>query len=152
MTLGKIESRKFLPGRYSLSKLHNMGDRGFCSAAPRLWSTLPDHLRAPQTVDSSKRSLKTPLAFLCLIYDIIIIIFFFFFLKNFTLYSLVSGHPVEDALRSLLYLLGVRNETETLFVEFHLLIILSHLLQVAPQPTARFPVLLLLLGIQLLLL
>ena len=41
------------------TKLRTMGDRAFCSAAPRLWNALPDHLRAPQTTDAFKRNLKT---------------------------------------------------------------------------------------------
>ena len=43
------------------TKLHTMGDRAFSSAAPRLWNTLPDHLRAPQTAEAFKRDLKTHL-------------------------------------------------------------------------------------------
>ena len=39
------------------TKLRTMGDRAFCSAAPRLWNSLPDHLRA--TLDSFKTGLKT---------------------------------------------------------------------------------------------
>ena len=41
------------------TKLCTMGDRAFSSAAPRLWNTLPEYLRAPQTVDVFKRGLKT---------------------------------------------------------------------------------------------
>ena len=41
--------------------LKTMGMRAFCSAAPRLWNALPDHLRAPQTVESFKTHLKTHL-------------------------------------------------------------------------------------------
>ncbi|XP_060929417.1 uncharacterized protein LOC133003646 [Limanda limanda] len=41
------------------TKLRTMGDRAFCSAAPRLWNGLPDHLRATQTLDSFKTGLKT---------------------------------------------------------------------------------------------
>ena len=40
-------------------KLRTMGDRAFCSAAPRLWNSLPDHLRATQTLDCFKTGLKT---------------------------------------------------------------------------------------------
>ena len=47
--------------RVPRTKLCSIGDRAFCSAAPSLWNALPDHLRAPQTVDSFKRSLKTHL-------------------------------------------------------------------------------------------
>lgn len=31
------------------TKLHSIDDQAFCSAAPRLWNTLPDHLSAPLT-------------------------------------------------------------------------------------------------------
>ena len=41
------------------TNLKTMGDRAFSSAAPRLWNALPDHLRAPQTLDTFKRGLKT---------------------------------------------------------------------------------------------
>ena len=41
------------------TKLHSMGDRAFSSAAPRLWNALPDHLRAPQPLETFKRLLKT---------------------------------------------------------------------------------------------
>lgn len=41
------------------TKLHSMRGGAFCSAALRLWKTLSDPLRAPQTGDSLKRSLKT---------------------------------------------------------------------------------------------
>ena len=41
------------------TKHRTMGDRAFSSAAPRLWKTLPDHLRAPQTVEAFKKGLKT---------------------------------------------------------------------------------------------
>ena len=41
------------------TKLRSMGDRAFCSAAPELWNALPAHLRAPQSVDSFKKGLKT---------------------------------------------------------------------------------------------
>jgi len=41
------------------TKLRTMGDRAFCSAAPRLWNGLPDHLRATQTLNSFKTGLKT---------------------------------------------------------------------------------------------
>ena len=41
------------------TNLRTMGDRAFCSAAPTLWNDLPATLRAPQSVDSFKRSLKT---------------------------------------------------------------------------------------------
>ncbi|XP_072571304.1 uncharacterized protein [Paramormyrops kingsleyae] len=43
------------------TKLRTMGDRAFCSAAPRLWNALPDHLRAPQNVATFKCGLKTHL-------------------------------------------------------------------------------------------
>ena len=41
------------------TRLKTMGDRAFEAAAPRLWNALPDHLRAPQTVDCFKKGLKT---------------------------------------------------------------------------------------------
>ena len=41
------------------TNLRTMGDRAFCSAAPRLWNSLPTNLRAPQTLDSFKTGLKT---------------------------------------------------------------------------------------------
>ena len=34
-------------------------DRAFCSATPRLWNSLPDYLRAPQTVECFKKWLKS---------------------------------------------------------------------------------------------
>ncbi|TKS65387.1 hypothetical protein D9C73_028345 [Collichthys lucidus] len=34
------------------TKLSTMGDRAFCAAAPRLWNSLPDHLRSPQTIET----------------------------------------------------------------------------------------------------
>ena len=45
--------------RVPKTKLRTMGDRAFCSAASRLWNSLPDHLRATQTLDSFKAGLKT---------------------------------------------------------------------------------------------
>ena len=42
-----------------VTKLRTMGDRAFCSAAPRLWNCLPMGLRLPQTVESFKTGLKT---------------------------------------------------------------------------------------------
>ncbi|XP_078115027.1 uncharacterized protein LOC144523380 [Sander vitreus] len=47
--------------KHPRTKLRTMGDGAFCSAAPRLWNALPDHLRTPQTVDAFKRGLKTHL-------------------------------------------------------------------------------------------
>ena len=41
------------------TNLRTMGDRAFCSAAPELWNALPAHLRAPQSVVSFKKGLKT---------------------------------------------------------------------------------------------
>ncbi len=41
------------------TKTRTIGDRAFCAAAPRLWNALPEHLRAPQTTDGFKKSLKT---------------------------------------------------------------------------------------------
>ncbi|CAM4639172.1 unnamed protein product [Leuciscus chuanchicus] len=35
------------------SKLRTMGDRAFQVAAPRLWNTLPNHLRAPQSIEDT---------------------------------------------------------------------------------------------------
>ena len=32
------------------TKFRTLGDRAFCSATPRLWNSLPEYLRAPQTV------------------------------------------------------------------------------------------------------
>ncbi|KAL3055052.1 hypothetical protein OYC64_017878 [Pagothenia borchgrevinki] len=43
------------------TKLRTMGDRAFCSAAPSLWNALPDHMRAPQSVEAFKKGLKTHL-------------------------------------------------------------------------------------------
>lgn len=39
--------------------LKTMGERAFKVKAPQLWNALPDHLRAPQTVDVFKKGLKT---------------------------------------------------------------------------------------------
>ena len=33
------------------TKFRTLGDWAFCSANPRLWNSLPDYLRAPQTVE-----------------------------------------------------------------------------------------------------
>ncbi|KAJ8345500.1 hypothetical protein SKAU_G00296930 [Synaphobranchus kaupii] len=33
------------------TKLVTMGDRAFCSTDPRLWNALPEHLKAPQSLD-----------------------------------------------------------------------------------------------------
>ena len=41
------------------TNLKTMGDRAFYAAAPRLWNSLPDHLRAPQSTEAFKRALKT---------------------------------------------------------------------------------------------
>ena len=41
------------------ANLRTMGDRAFCTAAPQLWNSLPAHLRAPQSIDSFKKELKT---------------------------------------------------------------------------------------------
>ena len=41
------------------TRLSTMGDRAFCSAAPRLWNSLPTQLRAAQSLDSFKTGLKT---------------------------------------------------------------------------------------------
>ena len=42
-------------------KLATMGKRAFSVIAPTLWKALPDHLRAPQTVEVFKKQLKTHL-------------------------------------------------------------------------------------------
>uniref|UniRef100_A0AAV2LSV1 Maturase K n=1 Tax=Knipowitschia caucasica TaxID=637954 RepID=A0AAV2LSV1_KNICA len=52
------QQHRLLPPRTRLKK---MGDRAFEAAAPRLWNALPDHLRAPQTVEAFKKGLKTHL-------------------------------------------------------------------------------------------
>lgn len=41
------------------TKLSTMGDQAFCSAAPQIWNALPDHLRAPQIIETFKKGLKT---------------------------------------------------------------------------------------------
>ncbi|KAK0156597.1 hypothetical protein N1851_000029 [Merluccius polli] len=41
------------------TRLSTMGDRAFCSAAPRLWNSLPTQLRATQSLDSFNTGLKT---------------------------------------------------------------------------------------------
>ena len=41
------------------TRLRTMGDRAFAAAAPRLWNSLPDHLRATQTLACFKTGLKT---------------------------------------------------------------------------------------------
>uniref|UniRef100_A0AAQ5ZK56 Reverse transcriptase domain-containing protein n=1 Tax=Amphiprion ocellaris TaxID=80972 RepID=A0AAQ5ZK56_AMPOC len=41
------------------SNLRTMGDRAFQTAAPELWNTLPPPLRAPQSLESFKKGLKT---------------------------------------------------------------------------------------------
>ena len=43
------------------SRLRTMGDRAFSIAAPRIWNSLPEHLRKPQSVDTFKKELKTVL-------------------------------------------------------------------------------------------
>jgi len=43
------------------SKLRTMGDRAFQVAAPRIWNALPNHLRAPQSIEVFKNKLKTHL-------------------------------------------------------------------------------------------
>ncbi|XP_078147037.1 uncharacterized protein LOC144542992 [Centroberyx gerrardi] len=54
-----LRSTNSLLLRAPSTKLRTMGDRAFCSAAPRLWNSLPNHLRAAQTLDSFKTGLKT---------------------------------------------------------------------------------------------
>lgn len=41
------------------TRLRTMGDRAFCTAAPRLWNSLPGQLRATQSLDSFKTGVKT---------------------------------------------------------------------------------------------
>ena len=43
------------------TKKVTMGDRAFCSIAPKLWNNLPKDLRKPQSVEVFKRGLKTHL-------------------------------------------------------------------------------------------
>ena len=40
-------------------KTSNYGDRAFSSAAPKLWNSLPDHIKSKHTLTSFKSSLKT---------------------------------------------------------------------------------------------
>ena len=40
-------------------KTSTYGDRAFSSAAPKLWNSLPDHIKSKQTLSSFKSSLKT---------------------------------------------------------------------------------------------
>lgn len=40
---------------FPMSRPNTMGDRAFCS---RLWNSLPDHLRSPQTVESFKKTME----------------------------------------------------------------------------------------------
>ena len=40
-------------------KTSTYGDRAFSSAAPKLWNSLPDHIKSKQTLSSFKPSLKT---------------------------------------------------------------------------------------------
>ena len=40
------------------TKLCTAGDQAFWSAAPHLWSSLPNHLRTAQTLDSFKKGFK----------------------------------------------------------------------------------------------
>ena len=41
------------------TNLRTMGDRAFCHSAPCLWNDLPEHLRAPQSINVFKNGLKT---------------------------------------------------------------------------------------------
>ena len=41
------------------TRLPTMGERAFCSAAPKLWNSLPSYLRQNQTVGTFKKGLKT---------------------------------------------------------------------------------------------
>uniref|UniRef100_UPI003AB0FBBA 1-phosphatidylinositol 4,5-bisphosphate phosphodiesterase beta-1-like n=1 Tax=Centroberyx gerrardi TaxID=166262 RepID=UPI003AB0FBBA len=56
-----LRSTNSLLLRAPSTKLRTVGDRTFCSAAPRLWNSLPNHLRAAQTLDSFKTDLSTQL-------------------------------------------------------------------------------------------
>lgn len=56
----------------------------------------------------------------------------------FTLYSVISWHPVQDTLWALLYLFCVRYNTEALFVEFHVLLLCPLLLHEVLQPATSF--------------
>ncbi|XP_034088047.1 uncharacterized protein LOC117556685 [Gymnodraco acuticeps] len=56
--LRSVKANLLIPPR---TKLKTMGDRAFCSAAPRLWNALPNQLRTPQTVEAFKKGLKTHL-------------------------------------------------------------------------------------------
>ncbi|KAL3059775.1 hypothetical protein OYC64_014385 [Pagothenia borchgrevinki] len=42
------------------TRLKTRGDRAFAAAGPRLWNTLPLHVRSAQTLGVFKSSLKTP--------------------------------------------------------------------------------------------
>ena len=55
-SLRSTNSHRLLPPR---TKSRTLGDRAFCSSAPRLWNTLPEHLRVPQPIDCFKKGLKT---------------------------------------------------------------------------------------------
>ncbi|KAI2645457.1 RNA-directed DNA polymerase from mobile element jockey [Labeo rohita] len=57
-SLRSTNTHRLLPPR---TKTRTLGDRAFCTAAPRLWNALPDHLRAPQASDVFKKGLKTHL-------------------------------------------------------------------------------------------
>ena len=55
-SLRSTNSHRLLPPR---TKSRTLGDRASCSSAPRLWNTLPEHLRVPQSIDCFKKGLKT---------------------------------------------------------------------------------------------
>lgn len=55
-SLRSTNSNRLLPPK---TKLSTMGDRAFCSAAPRVWNALPDHLRVSQHTETFKKGLKT---------------------------------------------------------------------------------------------
>lgn len=59
---------KYPPSRPLQDQTPYYGDQAFTAAAPRLWNTLPDKLRAPQTVDSFKTQLEKLMCCLCLMY------------------------------------------------------------------------------------
>lgn len=70
------------------TKLHSMGDEAFCSAALRLWKTLSDHPRAPQTGDFLKCGLKTShsLFFLPIVFYYLFLLEVYAFLWHFEIF------------------------------------------------------------------
>lgn len=67
------------------------------------------------------------------------------------MYPVVSQHPVQDTLGALLHRFSVRYKAEAFFVEFHVLVVLSELLQVVLQPARSSSALVVLLSLLLLL-